>query len=112
MEIKSDTVLIIDALDNDEKVRSLAWLQNSPVDAARLRHVPSGAEGSSVAPEPRKLAKALTKETLLDKDAEYRCAVRIAPPAGASPWALSSCYDCYARPRPSSNTRTPPGSGF
>lgn len=30
------------------------------------------AEDPSVAPDPRKLAKALTKETLLDKDAESR----------------------------------------
>ena len=30
------------------------------------------AEDPSVAPDPRKLARALTKETLLDKDAESR----------------------------------------
>lgn len=73
MAVKSDTALIISALESDATVRHLSLasevsklLQHDWDTCLRV------AEDPSVAPEPRKLAKALTKETLLDNDAESR----------------------------------------
>lgn len=73
MAIKTDTQLIIDALENDEKVQYLSLasevsklMQHDWDTCLRV------AENPSLAPHPRKLAKALAKETLLDNDAESR----------------------------------------
>ena len=73
MAVKSDIALIIEVLESDDRVRHLSLasevsklMQHDWDTCLRV------AEDPSVAPDPRKLARALTKETLLDKDAESR----------------------------------------
>jgi transcriptional regulator with XRE-family HTH domain len=70
---ESDTPLIIECLENDDQVRFLSlasevsklmqWDWETSKRVAKQPHT---------APQPRKLAKALTKEALLDTDAESR----------------------------------------
>lgn len=73
MGLKSDTARIIETLESDEKVRHLSLasevsklMQHEWDTCLRV------AEDPSVAPHPRKLAKALAKEALVDNDAESR----------------------------------------
>jgi len=73
MSITADIPLIIECLENDEKVRFLSLASEVSKlmrwDWDTCKNV---AQKPSATPQPRKLAKALTKEALLDSDAESR----------------------------------------
>jgi len=73
MSIKDDIPLIIESLETDDQVRHLSLasevsklMQHDWDTCLRV------AQDPQTAPEPRKLAKALTKEVLLKSDAESR----------------------------------------
>lgn len=73
MARREDTSLIIDALETDERVRLLSLASEvSKLMQHDWKTCLRVAEDPSTAPEPRKLAKALTKEALLQDDAESR----------------------------------------
>ncbi|SFE38773.1 Helix-turn-helix domain-containing protein [Actinopolyspora alba] len=68
-----DTGLIIDVLERDEKVRYLSLASEvSKLAQHEWEVCLTVAKDPTKAPEPRKLAKALGKEVMLEKDAESR----------------------------------------
>ncbi|WP_263252087.1 helix-turn-helix domain-containing protein [Saccharopolyspora rosea] len=73
MSIASDVPLIIEALENDDKLRFLSLASEvSKLTQWDWNLCKTIVREPSAAPQPRKLAKALTKEALLDSDAESR----------------------------------------
>ncbi|MEG9518920.1 XRE family transcriptional regulator [Saccharopolyspora indica] len=73
MARKEDIPLIIECLETDEKVRFLSLASEvSKLMQHDWETSKAVAKAPATAPNPRKLAKALTKETLLDSDAESR----------------------------------------
>lgn len=73
MSRKADTALIIECLETDDRVRFLSLASEvSKLTQWDWDTSKAVARDPQSAPQPRKLAKALTKEALLDSDAESR----------------------------------------
>nr|WP_093272386.1 helix-turn-helix domain-containing protein [Saccharopolyspora shandongensis] len=73
MSMREDIELIVECLETDEKVRFLSLASEvSKLTQHDWETAKAVAKDPTTAPNPRKLAKALTKETLLDSDAESR----------------------------------------
>lgn len=73
MSRASDTPLIIECLESDERLRFLSLASEvSKLTQWDWDTSKAVARDPQTAPQPRKLAKALTKEALLDSDAESR----------------------------------------